>query len=149
MAEKHLVRHWRGKRVSYNFLKNVNRLDPWTRYTVIETDGSINEYYGDNQIVIPTGQLLPVNAILSGEPSSAMVRPYDRYLVGTDETGYKVLEYTLIDPYGESGYTKSEITFDWKYGVRVKSEGLKNYVYINDGTIKELRTYDDVDCGTF
>ena len=35
--------------------------------------------------------------------------------------------------------------FDWKYGVRVRKEGLKNYVYV-DG---KLITYDDVDCGLF
>ena len=149
MAEKHLVKHWRGKRTSYNFLKNVNRLDPWTRYSVIEDDGSIVEYFGNNLISVPTGQLLPVNAIVSGEPETNSIRPYDRYLVGTDETGYKVIEYSLIDPYGESGYTKTELTFDEKYGVRVKSEGLKNYVYVNDGNEKKLKTYDDVDCGTF
>lgn len=145
MAEKHLIKHWRGKRSSYNFLKSVEALDPWTRYSVIETDGSIVEYFGGNIISIPTGQLLPVKSILSGEPSVSIVAPYDRYLVGDNSNGYKVYEYTPIGDNAESGYTKTELTFDEKYGVRVMDKGLKNYVY-TDGVLK---TYDDVDCGTF
>lgn len=145
MAQKHLVKHWRGKRSSYNFLQSVNRLDPWTRYSVVETDGSIVEYFGGNIISVPTGQLLPVNSILSGEPSSAVVAPYDRFLVGNDIDGYKVIEYTPIGDDPEDGFAKAELSFDEKYGVRVKNEGLKNFVYTNG----HLKTYDDVDCGTF
>ena len=145
MAEKHLVKHWRGKRSNYNFLKSVNKLDPWTRYSVIEVDGSIVEYFGENQVYIPTGQLLPVKSILSGAPAQETIQPYDRYLIGSDGNGYEVYEYTPIGDNAESGYTESRLTFDEKFGVRVISEGLKNFVY----TGGKLKTYDDVDCGNF
>lgn len=144
-GEKHLVKHWMGKRSSYNFLKSVNRLDPWTRYSVVESDNSVVEYFGGNQIYIPTGQLLPVKSILSAQPATETVAPYDRYLVGSDNDGYTVYEYTPIGENAESGYTASQLAFDEKFGVRVVSEGLKNYVYVNG----KLKTYDDVDCGNF
>lgn len=148
MAEKHIVRFWRGKRESYNFLKSVNRLDPWTRYSVIESGDSANaitEYFGENQINIPTGQLLPVSAVVATALPEYRVRPYDRYLVGTDGTGYKIIEYLPKSTTDGVVLEKNEMDFDWKYGVRVRKEGLKNYVYV-DG---KLITYDDVDCGLF
>lgn len=148
MAEKHIVRFWRGKRESYNFLKSVNRLDPWTRYSVIDSGDSANvvtEYFGENQINIPTGQLLPVSAVVDTALPEYRVRPYDRYLVGTDGTGYKIIEYLPKSTADGVVLEKNEMDFDWKYGVRVRKEGLKNYVYV-DG---KLVTYDDVDCGLF
>jgi len=148
MAEKHIVRHWRGKRESYNFLKGVNRLDPWTRYSVVESGdtNTVTEYFGENIIALQTGQLLPVNDIVETLPPSNTAHPYDRYLVGADGLGYKVYEFqprattngTVVEP--------QEVTdFDIRFGVRVISRGLKNYVYF-DG---HLITYDDVDCGLF
>ena len=89
--------------------------------------------------------MLPVKSILSAQPLTESVAPYDRYLVGTDNDGYTVYEYTPIGDNAESGYTASQLTFDEKFGVRVISEGLKNYVYVNG----KLKTYDDVDCGNF
>lgn len=148
MAEKHIVRHWRGKRESYNFLKSVNRLDPWTRYSVIESGDSANaitEYFGENQISIPTGQLLPVSAIVETAVPDSSARPYDRFLVGTDGNGYKIVEYQPKSTTSGVTIEHTEMDFDWKYGVRVRKEGLKNYVYV-DG---KLVTYDDVDCGLF
>ena len=148
MAEKHIVRFWRGKRESYNFLKSVNRLDPWTRYSVIDSGDSANvvtEYFGENQINIPTGQILPVSAVVDTALPEYRVRPYDRYLVGTDGTGYKIIEYLPKSTADGVVLEKNEMDFDWKYGVRVRKEGLKNYVYV-DG---KLVTYDDVDCGLF
>ena len=148
MAEKHIVRFWRGKRESYNFLKSVNRLDPWTRYSVIESGDSANaitEYFGENQINVPTGQLLPVSAVVATALPSYRVRPYDRYLVGTDGSGYKIIEYLPKSTSEGVVLEQNEMDFDWRYGVRVRKEGLKNYVYV-DG---KLVTYDDVDCGLF
>lgn len=145
MAEKHRVRNWRGQRASYEFLKSVNRLDPWTRYCVVETDGSLNEYYGENKIYENTGQLLPVNAITATTPTSGSVNPYDRYLVGTDADGYKVVEFLPQATFDGAILVTEELDFDERFGVRVKSEGLKNYVYFNG----KLTTYDDVDCGLF
>jgi hypothetical protein len=145
MAEKHRVRNWRGARSSYEFLKSVNRLDPWTRYCVVETDGSISEYYGENLVVREAGQLLPVNAILSGMPSTNDVNPYDRFLVGEDGTGYEIVEFFPKATSDGTELVSESFDFDEKYGVRVKSQGLKNFVYV-DGVLK---TYDDVDCGLF
>lgn len=145
MAEKHLVKHWRGSRESYNLAKSRNFIDPWTIYHVIDTiecGTTITEYFGENIISQPTGQILAVNDILPSLPSSG-INPYDRYLVGSNETGYKIYECTPIKD--SDDFDISEMNFDWKYGVRILSRGLKNYVYYN----AELITYDDVDCGEF
>lgn len=143
---KHLVKHWRGSRASYNYLRDVSALDPWMRYSVVNEDGSISEYFGENKIYQETGQLIPVSAIVTTAPQPEDAEPYDRYLVGDDENGYKIIEYTPR-PLANGGYelVTDEMDFDWKYGVRVKSMGLKNYIYV-DG---HLVTYDDVDCGIF
>lgn len=149
MAEKHIVKHWRGKRESYNFLKGMHYLDPWTRYSVIESGASssaITEYFGENLISVPTGQLLPVKDIVSVLPPTYLASPYDRYLVGEDGSGYKIYEFqpkttaegVILEPY-------ELLDFDWRFGVRVVSRGLKNYVYYDN----KLVTYDDVDCGLF
>ena len=148
MAEKHIVRHWRGKRESYNFLKEVNHLDPWTRYSVIDsasTGTGITEYFGENQIAVETGQILPVSAIVATAIPFYRARPYDRYLVGNDNDGYKIVEYQPRSTADGVVLTPYEMPFDWRYGVRVRADGLKNYVYA-DG---HLVTYDDVDCGIF
>lgn len=139
---KHLVKHWKGNRASYNTVKNAGLLDAWTNYVVIENDGTVNEYFGNNLKFRPEGQLVTVKDILAAEPDVTAVTPYDRYLVGTDALGYKVVEYTFDK---NNTLTKEELTFDKKFGVRVESRGLKNYVYYNN----KLVTYDDVDCGEF
>jgi len=145
MAEKHVIRHWRGTIESYNFLKSNNALDDWTLYYVIYSGNTIVEYFGQNRIHEEAGQLLPVESVVSGTPLNP--NPYDRYLVGTDANGYEIYEYTPEKIQGDTGYTLTarHFEFDEKYGVRVRDKGLKNYVYV-DG---KLVTYDDVDCGTF
>ena len=148
MAEKHIVRFWKGERGKYNYLKSVNALDPWTRYTVVASDGSITEYFGENIITKETGQLLPVDDIVSSLPNDAT--PGKRYLFGHDRMDNSEASYTIltIDVKKENGgYVTYNVfePFDDKYGVRVRSRGLKNYVLV-DG---KLTTYDDVDCGSF
>jgi hypothetical protein len=143
-VEKHKVRKWRGTREKYEFLLKNNALDSWTKYVVIDTindEEVITEYYGTNQVSNNTGQLLPVISII-GDISEINPSPYDRYLVGSDGIGYHVYEY-VIDSEGSHRWIVK--TFDYRYGVRVIEEGLKNYVYINGNLI----SYDDVDCGTF
>ena len=151
MSEKHIVRFWRGKRESYEFLKELNMLDPWTRYSVSDSDGSITEYFGTNQITQPSGQLFPVNDIVSELPET--LNPGERFLVGHDAADGEPAKYSIMvvstvpDEEDPTKY-RAEIQiedFDYKYGVRVLSRGLKNYVLV-DG---KLKTYDDVDCGTF
>lgn len=141
-TEKHVVKHWRGSRANYEFLAKNNALDIWTRYVVInDNDNSITEYYGSNQINEATGQLLPVISII-GSISEITPNPYDRYLVGSNGNGYQIYE-CVFDSENTLKWRIKQ--FDYRYGVRVKDKGLKNYIYV-DG---ELRTYDDVDCGTF
>jgi hypothetical protein len=143
-GEKHKIRKWRGSRENYEFLVKNNAVDSWTKYVVIDKINNveiITEYYGANQVAEHTGQLLPVLSVI-GSISEITPAPYDRYLVGADGNGYNVYEY-VIDSDGEHRWIIKP--FDYRHGVRVLSEGLKNYIYI-DG---KLRTYDDVDCGVF
>ena len=143
-AEKHLIKKWKGTREDYEYLFKNNALSNWTKYVVIETindEQIITEYYGTNQVSNHTGQLLPVISII-GDISDITPSPYDRYLVGSDGVGYRVYEYVIDSEGSHRWMIKS---FDYRYGVRVMNEGLKNYIYVN-GT---LRTYDDVDCGIF
>ena len=142
-GEKQKVRNWRGTRANYEMLVENSAVSPWTRYVVIDTINGkevITEYYGQNQVAEATGQLLPVKDII-GSISDITPHPYDRYLVGTDGQGYQVYEYVI-----DGDFHKWLIKpFDYRYGVRVIERGLKNYVYINN----VLKTYDDVDCGSF
>lgn len=142
---KQLVKHWKGTAASYNFLKQNHALSPWTRYVIVnELDGKvIAEYYGENIISVPTGQLFPVKDIVEDMASIPQnVNPFDRYLVGTDALGYSIVEY---QPVSGGTLVTNTMDFDNKYGVRVASQGYKNYIYFNN----KLITYDDVDCGTF
>ena len=142
-GEKQKVRNWRGTRANYEMLVQNSAVTPWTRYVVIDTINGkevITEYYGQNQVAEATGQLLPVKDII-GSISEITPQPYDRYLVGSDGQGYQVYEYVI-----DGDFHKWLIKpFDYRYGVRVIERGLKNYVYINN----VLKTYDDVDCGSF
>ena len=143
--ERHLVKKWRGSRANYEFLRKNNALDSWTRYVVIDKINNseiFTEYYGTNQVCDHTGQLLPVISIISDISEIITPTPYDRYLVGSDDFGYKIYEY-VIDT--ENSHRWIIKPFDYRYSVRVIDQGLKNYIYVN-GTI---RTYDDVDAGTF
>jgi hypothetical protein len=143
-SEKHIVRHWRGSRANYEFLVKNNAVSEWTRYIVIDTIAGkdvYTEYYGTNQVAELTGQLLPANSIIRNI-SDIVPAPYDRYLVGDDMSGYNVYEY-VIDSEGMHKWNIKP--FDYRYSIRIKDKGLKNYVYVN-GT---LITYDDVDGGTF
>ena len=142
-GEKQKVRNWRGTRANYEMLVQNSAVSPWTRYVVIDTINGkevITEYYGQNQVTEATGQLLPVKDII-GSISDITPQPYDRYLVGSDGQGYKIYEYVI-----DGDFHKWLIKpFDYHYGVRVIERGLKNYVYVNN----VLKTYDDVDCGSF
>ena len=142
--EKHLVRHWRGYREKYEFLRKNNALNNWTKYVVIDNikgEEVFTEYYGVNQVTNHTGQLLPVISVI-GNISEINPSPYDRYLVGSDGAGYNIYEYVIDNENSHRWIVKP---FDYRYGVRVIDEDLKNYVYVNN----TLKTYDDVDGGTF
>ena len=143
-VEKHVVRHWKGTREKYEFLLKNNSLNEWTKYVVLDVVNNENvytEYYGTNQVSDLSGQMLPANSIIS-DINEIVPTPYDRYLVGNDESGYNVYEYVISSDGSHRWIIKP---FDYRYGIRIKDKGLKNYVYV-DGV---LRTYDDVDAGVF
>lgn len=141
---KQLIKNWKGSRASYNLLKANNAINAWTKYFVVDGTGSssaITIYFGLNPVSDKFGDLTAVNDIISEPPLNP--NPYDRFLVGSDEAGYQIYEYT---PIKNSPTLNCDIReFDWKHGVRVYSRGLKCYVYYNG----HLITYDDVDCGEF
>lgn len=148
MAEKHLVKHWRGSRESYNFLKANNRIDTWTKYSVIDEnpDGeqTVVEFLGLNQVAPLTGQLLPVESVyetIDAIPAAEKI-PYARFLVGKNGKGFKIVTFTLDT---DNNLCTDVTKFDYRYGVRIKDRMLKNYIYFNG----RLVTYDDTDCGTF
>lgn len=154
MAEiKNRIKFWRGSAEAYNLLAESNKLDYWTRYSVKIVDSktgavSWKEYYGDNLITEPTGQLLPVIDIVPTLPTT--LNPGDRYLVGIDATEQNDAEYYIVEVgvyMGDSGYvtTTKTKTFEEGISVRVKNKGFKSYVLV-DG---EIVTYDEVDCGTY
>ena len=143
-VEKHVVRHWKGTRENYEFLLKNHALNVWTKYVVLDVVNNENvytEYYGTNQVSNLSGQMLPANSIIS-DINEIVPTPYDRYLVGNDESGYNVYEYVISSDGSHRWIIKP---FDYRYGIRVKDKGLKNYIYV-DGV---LRTYDDVDAGEF
>jgi hypothetical protein len=142
MPSKKLVRHWMGDWGSYNFLKQLGRLDPFTIYTV-RGNGETDVFYGENRATLPSGQIPAVLDVVASVEDIPEIHPYDTYLIGTDDTGYKVTCFTLNKDM--DGFDENSIDFDERYGVRIKSRGLKNYVVL-DG---KLKTYDVVDCGPF
>lgn len=129
------VKFWRGNRATYNQLGSEGKIDYATRYTVIETDGTISEYFGFKHISEKSGLLYPVKDIVETLPDTLNVG--DRYLVGS-ENEYYVVEIS-------SDAEKSSIIPLGKYSVRVESKGMKEY-YIQDGA---LTCTNVIDCGTY
>lgn len=146
---KRIVKNWRGSRASYNILAKAGRLDYWTRYSVKDTNGVWTEYYGDNQITSPSGQLLPVLDIVATLPSS--LNPGDRYLVGKDGSEASPAEYYIVtiyvdneQPNGINGNTEP-FTNNSGMSVRVINQGSMAYQLVDN----ILLTYDKVDGGCF
>jgi hypothetical protein len=146
---KKIVKNWRGSRASYNILAKAGRLDYWTRYSVKDTNGVWTEYYGDNQITSPSGQLLPVLDIVATLPSS--LNPGDRYLVGKDGSEASPAEYYIVtiyvdneQPNGINGNTEP-FTNNSGMSVRVINQGSMAYQLVDN----ILLTYDKVDGGCF
>lgn len=164
-----IVRHWIGSLESYNKIKSQKLLDEWTRYTVkVAVDDSVNggsvgyvEYYGENRITpYYPGELLPVKDIVSELPKNLGIGA--RYLVGPsnafDANGKLLYEdnqpgsdaWYIVTIQGKvtDGYlelVEPDIKKLGSFSVRVESYGLKAYVLVNN----KLKTYDDIDCGTF
>jgi hypothetical protein len=144
-----IVKKWRGTRQAYNILRNANKLDYWTRYSVKDVNGLWTEYYGANQITCPSGQLLPVLDIVTNLPST--LNPGDRYLVGHDVTEIESADYYIveieIDTDKENGINARIEPFLNNSGMSVRVINKESMAYqLVDG---ELITYDKVDGGIF
>ena len=144
-----IVKKWRGTRQAYNILRNANKLDYWTRYSVKDVNGLWTEYYGANQITCPSGQILPVLDIVTNLPST--LNPGDRYLVGHDATEIESADYYIveieIDTDKENGINARIEPFLNNSGMSVRVINKESMAYqLVDG---ELITYDKVDGGVF
>jgi hypothetical protein len=150
MARNHkVVKFWRGTRESYNNIKNANLLNYWTRYSVKESNGTWTEYYGDNMISCPSGQILPVLDIVKNLPS--VLNPGDRYLVGKDATDITNAEYYIviidIDSTTNNRLSARTEPFINNSGMSVRVINRKSMAYqLVDGNIV---TYDNVDGGEY
>lgn len=144
-----IVKKWRGTRQAYNILLKAKKLDYWTRYSVKEVNGLWTEYYGENQITCPTGQILPVLDIVSSLPN--VLNPGDRYLVGQDASENTNAEYYIVTvdvdatmPNNINGRTEPFVN---NSGMSVRVINKESMAYqLVDGF---LVTYDKVDGGSF
>lgn len=141
-ATNHIVKIWRGKRITYDTLLKNNNVDYWTHYYVKEASGLWTEYFGAIPVRQETGQLYPVDTIVNSLPSN--LTPGERYLVGHDATDTLDAEYYVVEIAPE--IIKSIITPLGSLSVRVKDRDLYSYQIV-DGV---LTTYDgDIFGGTF
>lgn len=127
------VKLWRGTRARYNAL---GTWDYWTEYNVKEDNGTWTKYYGTKEVVGDSGELAPVEGVLSpaefNSLDSSGKTQGSRWLVGSGDSYYVFefgpnasVEAVKIQPFGS-------------YSVRVKNQGLKAYELVNG----ELYTYD-------
>ena len=143
--ERKIINFWRGKRATFNALQEK---DYYTKYSVLEADGSWSTYYGGYE-AFEGGEKLPVEDIISAEDVDTIANEEGRYLVESGN-GYSIVIHALdennvmtehIDPFPINCYS-----------VRVKSQGMKAYVFtdgLDPNGERVLRTYDDVDCGAW
>lgn len=145
--ERHIVRFWRGTRDAYNSLVRDGITNYWTRYTVTESDGRRTEYFGTVPVTLTTGQLYPVDDVVSSLPAN--LSDGDRYLVGHDASQGVEAEYYVVEIHTGPNNTLSATTIINPLGdmsVRVKSRSMFNYQVI-DG---KLRSYEEIfDCGSY
>lgn len=141
-ATDSIVKIWRGNRKTYDAIVERNATDYWTHYYVKESSGIWSEYFGTIPVKQATGQLYPVDTVVSTLPSTLVKG--QRFLVGIDgddanDAQYYVVEIADVLP-------ESRIMPLGNLSVRVKDRGYKNYQIVN----KVLTTYDgDIFCGTF
>lgn len=141
-ASNNRVQIWRGLRTTYDTLVANNNTSYWTHYYVKEASGCWTEYFGNIRISLQTGQLYPVDTIVSTLPSNLI--PGQRFLVGIDGDTNKKAEYYVVEIAPE--LVKSTITPLGDMSVRVKDRNLYNYQIVNN----KLITYDgDISAGIF
>ena len=141
-ATESIVKIWRGKRTTYDELVESGVTDYWTHYYVKESSGIWSEYFGTIPVKQATGQLYPVDTIVSELPSELISG--QRFLVGVDGNAENDAEYYVVEI--ANNLSDSTIVPLSTLSVRVKDRGLKAYQIIN----KKLTTYDgNISCGTF
>ena len=146
-GERNPIKFWRGTRESYNSLVRSGTTDYWTRYAVTEPDGRRTEYFGTVPVTLTTGQLFPVDDVVSSLP--ATLNDGDRYLVGHDANGNSQAEYYVVEIHTGPNGSLAETTIINPLGdmsVRVKSRHMWAYQIV-DGV---LYSYDEIiDCGSY
>lgn len=141
-ATDSIVKIWRGKRTTYDTLVENNATDYWTHYYVKESSGIWSEYFGTIPVKQATGQLYPVDTIVSELPSELLSG--QRFLVGIDGDNNKDAEYYVVEI--ANNLSDSTILPLGSLSVRVKDRNLKAYQIVNN----KLTTYDgSISCGTF
>lgn len=129
------------KKAEFDKLSNAEKIGTISFVRDFDELGNLHGtsiFFGTREYTMATGELLPViDVVPSIDDIPESIKVGDRYLVGTDETGYKIVIFG-------KGEDKLEIELG-KYCVRVEKRYSKNYQYVNG----KLITYDDVDCGTF
>jgi hypothetical protein len=141
-ATESIVKIWRGLRTTYDRLVSSNATDYWTHYYVKESSGIWSEYFGTIPVKQATGQLYPVDTVVSELPSELLGG--QRFLVGIDGDSNKDAEYYVVEI--ANNLSDSTIVPLGSLSVRVKDRNLKAYQIVN----KKLTTYDgNISCGTF
>lgn len=144
LDNKKIIKRWRGTRASYELIAKAKQLDYWTRYSVKDANGTWSEYYGSNLIVSPTGQMLPVLDIVEAMPENA--NPGDRYIIGSDNTGYNIVTFDVNMESSNGIFGRVEpIVNNSGISIRVINKGSKAYQLVDN----ELITYDEVNGGTY
>lgn len=141
-ANESIVKIWRGDRLAYESLLKNGLTDYWTHYYVKESSGLWTEYFGTVPIKQETGELFPVDTIVSELPEN--LNPGQRFLVGKDATETTEVEYYVVEI-----ATPIQNTVVCPLGdlsVRVKDRNLYSYQIVNG----VLTTYDgDISAGIF
>ena len=148
------VSFWRGTREQYNALGE--NTSPNTFYTVRDEDGRWSYFYGPQDMIVRSGQLMPAKELLeladfNNEIKAAMTPGKTRYIIHDPNKTMTGLQY----PEDYTGYYEVEKRVDGKFfvtflekGVSVRIGGRKLYKNFQV-TDTEFRTYDDGNCGEY
>lgn len=149
------VSFWRGTRAQYNALGE--NTSPNTFYTVREEDGRWSYFYGPQDMVVRSGQLMPAKELLevadfNNDIKAAMTPGKTRYIIHDPEKTMTGLTY----PEDYTGYYEIEKRVDGKFeviflemGVSVRIGGRKLYKTFQMTEHEGFRTYDDGNCGEY
>lgn len=154
-STRNKVTFWRGTREQYNALGE--NTSPNTFYTVREEDGRWSYFYGPQNIMVRSGQLMPAKNLLefsefNSDIKDSMVVGKDRYLIHDPEKQMEGLSY----PDDYTGYYEIEKRVDGRFeviflekGVSVRIGNRRNYKSYLVTETEGFRTYDDGNCGEY